>query len=79
MPRGRFPIAVLKIYVDPREVDVNVHPTKNQVRLNHERDILRSGYAGCEECTCPQDLIPDIKIPMQQSQLYEILRLDLSR
>ncbi|VVB54867.1 DNA mismatch repair protein MutL [uncultured archaeon] len=70
MPRGRFPIAVLKIYVDPREVDVNVHPTKNQVRLDHERDICDMVTQAVKNALTHKDLIPDIKIPMQQL-LYE--------
>ena len=70
MPRGRFPIAVLKIYVDPREVDVNVHPTKNQVRLDHERDICDLVTQAVKNALSHKDLIPDIKIPTQQL-LYE--------
>lgn len=70
MPRGRFPIAVLKIYVDPREVDVNVHPTKNQVRLDHERDICDLVTQAVKNALSHKDLIPGIKIPTQQL-LYE--------
>ena len=32
MERGRFPVVVLFIEVPPAEVDVNVHPTKHEVR-----------------------------------------------
>ena len=70
IPKGRFPIAVLKIYVDPREVDVNVHPTKNQVRLDHERDICDLVTQAVRNALSHKDLIPDIKIPTQQL-LYE--------
>ncbi|CAG0956769.1 DNA mismatch repair protein MutL [Methanosarcinales archaeon] len=70
IPKGRFPIAVLKIYVDPREVDVNVHPTKNQVRLSHERDICDMVTQAVRNALSHKDLIPDIKIPTQQL-LYE--------
>lgn len=39
LPRGRFPVGAVLLTVDPTEVDVNVHPTKTEVRLSHEREI----------------------------------------
>ncbi len=33
IPEGRYPIAVLMIVMPPAEVDVNVHPTKAEVRF----------------------------------------------
>ncbi|HEU0113557.1 MAG TPA: DNA mismatch repair endonuclease MutL, partial [Thermomicrobiales bacterium] len=39
LPRGRHPILVAQIEVDPDRVDVNIHPTKLEVRLRDERAV----------------------------------------
>lgn len=36
---GQFPAAVVFIDVDPERVDVNVHPTKQEVRISNEGEI----------------------------------------
>ncbi|GAA3634291.1 DNA mismatch repair endonuclease MutL [Lactobacillus hamsteri] len=36
-----YPIAIVAIHVDPLLVDVNVHPTKQEVRLSKEKELSR--------------------------------------
>ena len=39
LPLGKFPVCVLRVNINPREVDVNVHPSKTEARFADERVI----------------------------------------
>ena len=40
VPAGRHPVAVVVIELPGEQVDVNVHPTKSEVRFRHERFVF---------------------------------------
>ena len=47
--RGQYPQAVIFIETDPTEVDVNVHPTKQEVRFHNSRDVFRAIVSAIEK------------------------------
>ncbi len=40
LPNGRHPVAVIDLRVDPADVDVNIHPTKREVRFRQGQDVF---------------------------------------
>ncbi|MET3558549.1 DNA mismatch repair protein MutL [Streptococcus rupicaprae] len=56
---GRFPIAVIDIQIDPYLADVNVHPTKQEVRISKEAELMKLISKAIAESLKAQDLIPD--------------------
>ena len=64
----KYPFVVLYLDVDTEHVDVNVHPTKMDVRFNNQQEIYNTLFAAVDEGLHEPELIPevtldDIKIP----------------
>lgn len=49
IPERRFPGAVVFIDMDPEEVDVNIHPTKSEVRFREPELIFKLVYASLRQ------------------------------
>ena len=56
---GRFPLAIINIQIDPYLADVNVHPTKQEVRISKERELMALISQAIANALKEQDLIPD--------------------
>ncbi len=49
LPQRRYPVTVLFLNVDPATIDVNVHPSKEEIRFLNEGQVWKSVYAAIRE------------------------------
>ena len=66
LPKGGHPFVYLSIEIEPHRVDVNVHPTKREVRFLHEDEIIE---IICEEITNGLSKVDKSRTFMTQSIL----------
>ncbi|MCY7733227.1 DNA mismatch repair endonuclease MutL [Bacillus safensis] len=63
LPIGRHPITFIEMKMDPILVDVNVHPSKLEVRLSKEQELHELIKQGIKEVFQKQQLIPSASVP----------------
>lgn len=75
LPIGRFPIVVISIEGDPFLTDVNVHPSKQQIRMSKESELLTLIQETVQQAVRGNVQIPDAvkkekKQPSEQTTLW---------
>ncbi len=61
LPQGKHPVAVLTIALPPSEVDVNIHPTKSEVKFQHEHQVFTAVQKAVRQTLIAQTPVPRIE------------------
>lgn len=62
LPHGRNPLVFLHLLMDPREVDVNVHPTKTEVRFRRSGEVHSFVHAAVSRTVRTSDSTPSLRV-----------------
>lgn len=58
----KFPFTVFHITIDGEHVDVNVHPTKMELRFNNQQEVYNTLYEAIDSALHGRELIPKVTL-----------------
>lgn len=65
----KYPFVVLHMDIDGESVDVNVHPTKMELRFNRQQEVYNTVYAAVDQGLHEKELIPHVEIDVPTSKI----------
>ncbi len=84
----KFPFYVLHLSMDPSTIDVNVHPSKMEIRIHHGNELYEELSTAVAGCLHEVELIPDVKLvqeedkpepPLKTPEPFEVRRTAMLR
>lgn len=78
MPKDRYPIVVLNIEMDTQLVDVNVHPSKWEIRLSKEKQLEKLLYQAIDAALKSKLQIVQADLPKPKEKKPEITELEFT-
>lgn len=78
IPIGRYPIAIIFISIDPLLIDVNVHPSKAEIKFSSEKDIKDYIIEVISKNLKVNNIIPEYKPDINYSTTGEQTKIDFS-
>ena len=60
--KDKFPFTVFHITIDGEHVDVNVHPTKMELRFNNQQEVYNTLYEAIDSALHGRELIPKVTL-----------------
>lgn len=89
LPPDTFPSYFLFFEIDPANIDINVHPTKTEIKFENERDIWTIIHAAVRESLGKHNVVPsidfdqngiiDIPVPLKSRHNIQFPEIQINR
>lgn len=74
LPEKNYPVYVLYLGIDPRRIDINVHPTKQEIKFDDERIIYSFVHAAIKRALGTYCLMPALDFEQNDAADLALLR-----
>lgn len=54
---GKFPFAILNLEISPQLIDMNIHPTKKEIKFQNEEDVFKTVYQAVKEALLKEEFL----------------------
>ena len=69
--KDKYPLVFLNIKMDPKLLDVNVHPSKVEVKLSKERELLDLTEQAVKDALTETQLIPEVQHKTKEERQHK--------
>jgi DNA mismatch repair protein MutL len=74
LPTRRYPTAVINVTLDPADVDVNVHPTKSEVKFRDQHQVFSAVQKAVRSAVTTAAPVPQIGVGFRPSPAHDTTR-----
>ena len=88
LEKKRHPLLIINLEINPTEIDINVHPTKREIRFSKEKVVLEALNTAISSALSEKDHIPSVEIKEEpllrtithsDTLIEDIVRPDISK
>ena len=66
----KHPVVVLQLEIDPRKIDVNIHPTKLDVKFDQREKVVQAVFTAVKETLQKNNLIPILSVDLERQVTF---------
>jgi DNA mismatch repair protein MutL len=74
LSKDQFPSYFLKLYIDPAKIDINIHPTKTEIKFEDERSIYAIIRTAVKQALGKHNIAPTLDFEQESSFNVPLMR-----